>query len=152
MTSAANHPELMTVATLPSEDIVVLASGTLWRVAWELMTFGPFASCGLLDGELIRHVTVPAMVASAVRRSSNTEGVLLAIDYPPLPVFAAEMRLIDAAVLVVETEWDLAVVMDREPRVITARSVYRALIGTDRATSKHASRMHAGLLLGAGTG
>jgi hypothetical protein len=125
-----------TVADLPSEGVVVLASGTLWQVPWELMMLGPFTSCGLLDGEFIRHVTVPAMVASAVRQSACPGGVLAPSDYPKLPVFAADMRVVDAALLVVETGWDLAVVMDREPRVITARTVYRALVGTGARTSR----------------
>jgi hypothetical protein len=119
-----------TVAGLPSEDIVVLAAGTSWQVPWELMMLGPFASCGLIDGTVIRHVTVPMMVASAARRCSAPCASLTACDYPPMPVFTSEMPLIDAAVLVVETGWDLAVVMAREPRVITARSVYRALVGS----------------------
>jgi hypothetical protein len=93
------------------------------------MMLGPFVSCGLLDGHVIRHVTVPAMVASAIRQCSGPEAVLAACDYPQLPVFDREMTLLDAAVLVVETGWDLAVVMDSEPRLITARSVYRALVG-----------------------
>lgn len=130
MSSASCHLGPTTVGGLPAEDVVVLASGTLWQVPWELMMLGPFVSCGLLDGEIIRHVTVPAMVASAVRHRSGPDDVLAAGDYPKLPVFAGAMPLIDAAVLVVETGWDLAVVMDREPRLITARSVYRALVGS----------------------
>ena len=124
-----------TVAGLPSEDIVVLASGTLWQVPWELMMLGPFVSCGLLDGTMIRHVTVPAMVASAVRQGSTPDNVLLPCDYKPMPVFAAEMPLLDAAVLVAEAGWELAVVMAGEPRVITARSVYRALVGSNSLTA-----------------
>jgi hypothetical protein len=136
-----------TVAGLPSEDIVVLAAGTSWRVPWELMMLGPFASCGLIDGTVIRHVTVPTMVASAARRCSPPDTVLRACDYPSMPLFAAEMPLLDAAVLVVETGWDLAVVMAREPRVITARSVYRALVGSvapsmaPPSTSRFCARM-----------
>ena len=126
---------LATVAALPSEDIVVLASGTPWQVPWELMMLGPFVSCGLLDGAMVRHVTVPAMVASAVLRSSTLDTALVASDYTSIPVFAAEMPLLDAAVLVAETGWDLAVVMAREPRVITARSVYRALLGSRTSSS-----------------
>ena len=122
--------ESTTVAGLPSEDIVVLAAGTLWQVPWELMMLGPFVSCGLLDGTLIRHVTVPAMVASALRQGSAPDDVLLPCDYTPMPVFAAEMPLLDAAALVAEAGWELAVVMSCEPRVITARSVYRALVGS----------------------
>ena len=118
----------MTVAALLSEDMVVLASGTPWHVPWELMMLGPFVGCGLLDGEVIRHVTVPAMVASAVRRCSTPDAALEPDDYSLLPVFAADMSVFDAAVLVVETGWSLAVVIDREPRLITARSVYRSLV------------------------
>ncbi len=127
------------MAALPSEDVVVLASGTLWHVPWELMMIGPFVSCGLLDGEVIRHVTVPAMVASAVRSCSGPDAVLAPDDYPVLPVFDAEMRLSDAALSVIETGWDLAVVMDREPRLITARGVYRALVTAGAAKSLPAS-------------
>jgi hypothetical protein len=89
----------------------------------------------LLDGAVVRHVTVPAMVASAVLRSSTLDTPLAASDYSSMPVFAAEMPLLDAAVLVAETGWDLAVVMAREPRVITARSVYRALLGSRTLSS-----------------
>jgi len=139
MNSSSCHLGPMTVGGLPAEDVVVLASGTLWQVPWELMMLGPFVSCGLLDGEAIRHVTVPAMVASAVRHCSSPDAVLAACDYPKLPVFAGEMPLLDAAVLVVETGWDLAVVMDREPRLITARSVYRAMVGAGTMPSVPAS-------------
>jgi len=121
-----------TVGSLPCEDIVVVAPGTLWRVPWELMMLGPFVSCGLLDGPHIRHVTVPALVTSATRRGTAPSAPLVAEDYVPLPVFAADTPLLDAAALVAGTAWDLAVVMDREPRVITARSVYRALVGSAR--------------------
>lgn len=118
----------LTVGGLAAEDIVILSSTTAWQVPWELMMLGPFVSCGLLDGEQIRHVTVPAMVASALRRGSTPDATLVPTDYRRLPVFAPEMPLLDAAALVAETEWDLAVVMAPEPRVVTARSVYRALL------------------------
>ncbi|MEI7546899.1 MAG: hypothetical protein WCK21_02405 [Actinomycetota bacterium] len=126
--SASARQTPRTIAGLPSEDIVVLQSGTPWQVAWELQMLGPFASCGLLDGESIRHVTVPAMVSSAVTRSLRPQAALVPSDYARVPVFAAEMTLFDAASLVASTGWELAVVMDHEPRVITARSVFRALI------------------------
>jgi len=118
----------ITVADLPSEDIEILAPGTSWQVPWELMMLGPFASCALLDGARIRHITIPAMVASAVRRGSGPDAVLTPCDYPTLPVLAAGMQLFDAALSAMESGWDLAAVTDREPRVITARSVYRALV------------------------
>lgn len=120
--------QVATVSALPAEDIVVLASGTPWHVPWELMMIGPFVSCGLLDGDVIRHVTVPAMIASAVRQGSAPDALLVAGDYPTLPVFPAGTPVLDAAASVVESGWDLAIVMADEPRVITARSVYRALV------------------------
>ena len=139
MSASSSHPGAATVADLPTEEIVVLASGTLWQVPWELMMLGPFVSCGLRDADVIRHVTVPAMVASAVRRCSNPQAVLAPSDYPPLPVFPAETPLLDAALSVVETGWDLAAVMVGEPRVITARSVYRALVGSGGVDAAPAS-------------
>ena len=128
-----------TVAGLPAEDIVVLASGTAWLVPWELMRHGPFVSCVLLEDTVVRHITVPAMVASATRQLSVSETAsrqwsvpetaLTPSDYPSIPLLESTMSLLDAAALVAETGWELAVVMDHEQRVITARSVYRALIG-----------------------
>jgi hypothetical protein len=128
MTAVSCPPQVATVSALPTEDIVVLASGTPWHVPWELMMVGPFVSCGLLDGRLIRHVTVPTMIASAVRQGSAPDAALVPADYRALPVFPAEMPVLDAAASVVESGWDLAIVMADEPRVITARSVYRALV------------------------
>ncbi|MDO8390585.1 MAG: hypothetical protein Q7V57_08860 [Actinomycetota bacterium] len=117
-----------TVAGLPAEDIVLLASGTPWQVAWELQMLGPFASCGLLDGAAVRHVTVPTMVASALKRSSRPPAALVPSDYERMPVFGPELPISAAAALVASTGWSLAVVMDHEPRVITARTVFRALV------------------------
>lgn len=122
------HHETGTIAGLPSEDIVVLASGTAWQVAWELQMLGPFASCGLMDGGSIRHVTVPMMVASALKRSSRPAAALVPSDYERLPVFCGAMSVAHAAALVAATDWSIAVVMDREPRAITARTVFRALL------------------------
>jgi len=122
-----------TVAELCSEDIVMLASGTSWQVAWELQMLGPFASCGLLDGAAIRHVTVPAMVASALKRSSRPPAALVPSDYDRIPVFASSLSVTAAAALVASTGWALAVVMDHEPRVITARAVFRALVEAEPA-------------------
>ena len=116
-----------TVAMLPAEDVVVLQSGTPWRVSWELLMLGPFASCGLLDGTAIRHVTVPRMIRSAITRSTRPQAALVPSDYERLPVFAGGVTVAAAALLVADTGWDLAVVMDTEPRVISARSVFRAL-------------------------
>jgi hypothetical protein len=130
MSATACDVKVNTVASLPSDDIVILASNTLWRVPWELMMLGPFTSCGLCDGDLIRHVTVPAMVASAVRRRTTPHDVLVPCDYPLLSVMASQMPLLEAAVLVVETGWEVAVIIDHEPRVITARAVYRALVAS----------------------
>ncbi len=122
------NPEHATVALLPAEDIVILAPGTLWQIPWELMMLGPFVSCGLVDGAQIRHVTVSLMMASAVRHGSTPDAALVPADYPQLPVFVAETTVFEAAVAVVETGWELAVVMDEDPRVITARSVYYSLV------------------------
>ena len=138
--SAENHNKQAlthTVASLPSEDIVVLSAGTAWEVAWELQMLGPFASCGLLDGAAIRHVTVPSMVASALKRSSRPTAALVPNDYKRLPVFAAELTVAAAAGLVANSGWTLAVVMDREPRVITARSVFRALLEATPSSPEH---------------
>jgi hypothetical protein len=119
-----------TLARVPAEDVVLLPSGTAWQVPWELFMLGPFVGCGLLDGRVIRHVTVSAMVQSAVRRGTAPTAALVPADYVVLPVFAARMTVLDAALLVVDTGWELAVVMDDEPKVITARSVYRAVLGS----------------------
>ena len=85
-----------TVGGLPAEDIVMLASGTSWRVAWELQMAGPFASCGLLDGTSIRLVTVSAMVASALKRSSRPTAALVPSDYDRLPVFASALPIAES--------------------------------------------------------
>ena len=113
----------------------MLASGTSWRVAWELQMAGPFASCGLLDGTSIRLVTVSAMVASALKRSSRPTAALVPSDYDRLPVFASALPIAAAATLVASTGWSLAVVMDLEPRVITSRAVFRALVETIPSTN-----------------
>ena len=131
MSITSCDPPRGTLSTLPAEDIVILASDTPWRVAWDLMTLGPFVSCGLLDDTYIRHLTVTSMVASACERRSSPDAAVQPCDHPRLPVFAAEMTLVDAAVRVIETGWELAVVLDREPRVVSARSVYRALADRD---------------------
>jgi hypothetical protein len=70
------------------------------------------------------------MVQSAVRCGTAPTAALVPADYVVLPVFAARMKVLDAALLVVDTGWELAVVMDDEPKVITARSVYRAVLGS----------------------
>jgi hypothetical protein len=129
------NPEYTTVALLPAEDIVILPSDTVWQVPWELMMLGPFASCGLIDGRQIRHVTVSLMMASAVRHGTTPAATLIPSDYPQLPVFASEMTVFEAAVAVVETGWELAVVMDQDPRVITARSVYCSLVAPKTTSS-----------------
>ena len=120
-----------TVADVASEDVVVIGSGTQWYTAWELMMVGPFTSCALLDGEHVRHVTVAAMTRSAVRRDLGAGAVLVASDYPEIPALPASMRLADAAVLVVAGGWDIAMVMDDEPRVISACNVFRSLLVDD---------------------
>ncbi len=139
MSPSLCNPKHATVDLLPAEDIVILASGTQWQVPWELMMLGPFASCGLVDGQAIRHITVSSMMASAVRNGSTPEAALVPGDYPQLPVFAAAMTVFEAAVAVVETGWELAVVMDHDPRVITSRSVYCSLVSPKMPSAPIAS-------------
>lgn len=136
MTSQMCDHATETVGHLPTEDVVVLAAGTLWQVPWELTMLGPFASCVLLDGDAVRHVTVPTMMASAVRRATNPSTALAPGDYPELPVLAATMSMLDAAVSVLNTGWELAIVMADDVRVITARSVYRALVRSESVTAR----------------
>jgi hypothetical protein len=133
MTLASTLSERATVGCLPAEDIVVLASRTTWQVPWELMMRGPFAGCGLLDGHTIRHITVPSMIASAARRLPTPGAILEPGDYPVLPVFSSDTSLFAAAVDIMETGWDLAIVLDDEPRAISALSVYRALLAEGTA-------------------
>jgi hypothetical protein len=113
-----------------ADDIVVVPAGTQWRVPWELLMLGPFASCVLADGNQARHLTAGALMRSASRRSTGPDEVLHAGDYPPLLVFAPETTLLEAAGLAVEMGWELAVVNDREPRLITTRSVFRSLLAS----------------------
>jgi hypothetical protein len=111
-----------------ADDIVVLPADTQWRVPWELLMLGPFASCVLADGNQARHLTAGALMRSASRRSTGPDEILHAADYPPLLVFTPETTLLEAAGLAVEMGWELAVVNDREPRLITTRSVFRSLL------------------------
>ncbi len=89
---------------------------------------GPFVDCLLDDGGQMRHVTAGALLCSAARRSTAPDWPLEANDYDPLPMFPSEMTLLDAARLIVETRWEFAVVMDREPKLITPRAVLRSLL------------------------
>ncbi len=116
-----------TVAMLPAEDVIFLTSGTPWRVAWELMMTGPFPTCALLDGANVRHLTVTSMLVQGVRRRASPDAAVQPDDFPKLPVFAADVTIVDAAARVVQMGWELAVVLDRPPLVIAARSVFRAL-------------------------
>ena len=140
------NAECKTIARLPAEDIVILAPDTVWQVPWELMMLGPFANCGLIDGDQIRHVTVSLMMASAVRHGTTPDAVLVPSDYPQLPVLSSAMTVFEAAVAVVEDGWELAVVMDQDARVITARSVYCSLVspkmrGTSAISPQACTRM-----------
>jgi hypothetical protein len=142
MIPALRGPAEATVGDLAREDIAILATGTLWRVPWELMMLGPFLSCGLLDGVEVRHLTVPTMVASAVRRRLTPETVLAPDDFPRLPIVSPDLLLSGAALSIVEHGWELAVVFDHDPlrnessaSMITARAVYRALVNSSDASS-----------------
>lgn len=127
------------LATLPAEDVVTLSPRTMWQVPWELLLFGPFANCVLLDGEHVRLVTPTALVRSAVVRSSSPDEPLHPEDYSQLLVFAPATTLINAAKLVIETGWEIALVDDAERRLITPRVVFRALLAiaqADRAATE----------------
>lgn len=89
---------------------------------------GPWVSCVLADGSHMRHVTAAAMVRSAVQRSTRPDEPLHAEDYEVLPVFASGTTLVEAARLVVETGWEMAIVADPEARLITSRTVFRTLL------------------------
>lgn len=114
--------------TLPSEDTVALAADTAWRVPWELLMLGPFTSCVLFDGNLMRHVTATSLIRSALRCASGPSATLTPDDFPPLLTLLPEMTVINAVRSVVDNGWDLAVVMHTEPRLITARTVIRSLL------------------------
>lgn len=115
---------------LASDDVVVLSIDTPWRVPWELLMLGPFASCVLADGNEARHVTAGALIRSAAHRSTGPDELLHADDYPPLLVFAPETTLLEAAGLAIQMGWEVAVVNDDEPRLITTRSVFRSLLAS----------------------
>jgi hypothetical protein len=125
-TSALGHATLL--SHVASEEVVVLAPGTAWQIPWELLMLGPFSECVLDDRGQMRHVTAGALLASAARHSSPPDSPLLAEDYRPLPTFAPDMTLMDAARLIVETGWDHAILTDPQPRMITPRSVLRSLV------------------------
>ena len=122
------HAAATCLAHIPAEEVVVLGLGTAWQIPWELLMLGPFAECVLDDGVQMRHVTAGALLCSAARRASPPDSPLEAADYLPLPRFASDMTLLDAARLIVETGWDRAIVMDPLPRMITPRSVLRSLL------------------------
>ena len=54
-----------------------------------------------------------------------------------LRVFASETTLIEAARLVVETGWEVAIVNDAEARLITSRTVFRALLQSELRDESH---------------
>ena len=122
------HALATCLAPVPAEEVVVLDSGTAWQIPWELLMLGPFAECVLDDGGQMRLVTAAALLCSAARRASPPDSPLVAVDYQPLPSFASDMTLLEAARLIVETGWDRAIVMDPLPRIVTPRSVLRSLL------------------------
>ena len=79
---------------------------------------------------IFRHLTAATMVRSAARRSTDPAAPLEPSDYPQLPTFPADTSLLEAARLIVETGWELAVVLLDEPHLITPRSVLRSLLLT----------------------
>lgn len=125
----------MCVRALPAEDVVVLPAGTAWRVPWELLMLGPFTSCVLDDGDLMRHVTATSMIRSALRATSIPAARLLPDDYPPLLTLPGDMTVIEAVRSVVDSGWDLAVVLQSEPRLITSRTIIRSLLNSTSTTS-----------------
>lgn len=127
MTQSSPDPA-QCLRALPSEDTVALSADTAWRVPWELLMLGPFTSCVLHDGNLMRHVTATAMIRSALRCSSNPAATLTPDDYPPLLTLLPDMTVIDAVRSVVDNGWEVAVVMHPEPRLITSRTVIRSLL------------------------
>lgn len=116
---------------LPSEDTVALSADTAWRVPWELLMLGPFTSCVLHDGNLMRHVTATSMIRSALRCGSNPAATLRPDDYPPLLTLLPDMTVIDAVRSVVDNGWEVAIVMHPEPRLITSRTVIRSLLNSN---------------------
>jgi hypothetical protein len=119
---------ILCLAHLPAEDVVTLPKGTPWRVPWELLMLGPFQSCVLSDGDAMRHITAAALVRSAVHRSSVPEEPLHADDYSSLLVYPPDTTLVDAARFVVETGWEVAIVGDVDARLLSSRSLFRALL------------------------
>ena len=126
----------MTLASVPAEDVAALPAGTAWRVPWELLMLGPFQSCILADGNEMRHVTAAALVRSALLHHALPEAPLHAEHYATLRVFSPETTLDEAARLVVESGWEVAIVNDVEARLITARTVFRALLQSPSGDDK----------------
>jgi hypothetical protein len=120
---------------LPSEAFVALAADTAWRVPWELLMLGPFSSCVLHDGDLMRHVTAATMIRSALRSGSSPAATLTPEDYPPLLTLAPDTTIMDAVRSIVDTGWELAVVLHTEPRLITSRAVIRSLLSANGTTT-----------------
>lgn len=121
----------MRLADVPAADIVVLEPGTAWRIPWESLMMGPFTNCALDTGTDMRLITAGAMVRSAVLRSSGPEALLQPSDYSVVPVFAPDMTLIEAAGLVVESGWEIAVVGSSDHKLLCAQTLLRSLLGTD---------------------
>jgi hypothetical protein len=133
------------VGALKSEDFVVLAADTAWRVPWELLMLGPFSSCVLHDGDIMRHVTAASMIRSALRCTSHPGARLAPDDYPPLFTLPPEMTVMDAVRSVVDSGWELAVVLHTEPRLISSRTVIRSLLhsnGTTTSSTPHRTPPH----------
>jgi hypothetical protein len=111
-------------------DVAVVPIGSSWRVPWELLILGPIASCVLADGRGARHITAGALMRSAAKWGSGPDEILHPEDYEPLPIFGPATTLFEAAMLSIEVGWEFAVVNDTEPRLVTPRSIYRALLSS----------------------
>ena len=116
-----------TLSDVAVEDVAVLPAGTAWQVAWDLMILGPFQECLLKDGRGYRYLTTGEMFRSALRRHTSADQPLRPEDFRRLDALAATLTLRQAALLLAEREWDVAVVIGGEPRVLTARMLMRAI-------------------------
>ena len=122
----------VTLADVATDDVVVLPAGTAWQVAWDLMILGPFQECLLKDGRGYRYLTPGEMFRSVLRRRTRDDQPLRPDDFHRLDTLAATLTLGQAAHLLTDKQWDVAVVIGEEPRLLTARTLIRAI--ADRAT------------------
>ena len=118
----AEWEELLASATLAdvaAEDVVVLTAGTAWQVAWDLMISGPFQECVLKDGRGYRYLTPGELFRGALRRRTRGDQPLRPGDFRRLDTLAATLTLGQAALLLAERQWEVALVISGEPRLLT---------------------------------